>query len=81
METVMNPGVGIRTEDPVDYKHNELPFGKDLHGDALEKALTEMFYDYPTDIVVKKQFAIMFVKLCKKLALSLASAALITMKQ
>ena len=41
-------------KDPVNYKHNELPFGKDLHGDALEKALTEIFYDYSTDIVVKK---------------------------
>ena len=31
-------------KDPVNYKHNELPFGKDLHGDALEKVLNENFF-------------------------------------
>ena len=39
---------------PDSYKHNDLPFGKDLHGDELEKALTQVFDDYSTDIVVKK---------------------------
>ena len=41
-------------KDPITYRHNELPFGKDLHGDDLEKALTKVFEDYSTDIVVKK---------------------------
>ena len=39
---------------PDSYKHNDLPFGKDLRGDELEKALTQVFDDYSTDIVVKK---------------------------
>ena len=38
---------GQYRKDPASYKHRELPFGKDLHGDELEKALT-------TDVVVKK---------------------------
>ena len=41
-------------EDPASYKHNDLPFGKDLHGDELEKALTTVFNEYSTDVVVKK---------------------------
>ena len=41
-------------KDPLTYRHGELPFGKDLHGDDLEKALTKVFEDYSTDIVVKK---------------------------
>lgn len=41
-------------KDPTIYRHSELPFGKDLHGDDLEKALTNVFEDYSTDIVVKK---------------------------
>ncbi|XP_068756051.1 uncharacterized protein [Montipora capricornis] len=36
------------------YRHSELPFGKDLHGDELEKALTSVFNEYSTDVVVKK---------------------------
>ena len=39
---------------PTIYRHSELPFGKDLHGDDLEKALTNVLEDYSTDIVVKK---------------------------
>ena len=41
-------------EDPASYNHNDLPFGKDLHGDELEKALTTVFNEYSTDVVVKK---------------------------
>jgi len=41
-------------QDPASYKHNELPFGQDLHGDELEKALTTVFNEYLTDVVVKK---------------------------
>ena len=41
-------------KDPLSYRHSELPFGKDLYGDALEAALSAIFDDYSTDIVVKK---------------------------
>ena len=41
-------------KDPTTYRHSELPFGKDLHGDSLEEALTAVFDDYSTDVVVKK---------------------------
>ena len=41
-------------KDPLSYRHSELPFGKDLYGDALEAALNAIFDDYSTDIVVKK---------------------------
>ena len=41
-------------QNPESYKHNELPFGSDLHGDELEKALTLVFNEYSTDVVVKK---------------------------
>ena len=40
--------------NPVGYKHSELPFGKDLFGDKLEKALTAIFEEYSTDVVIKK---------------------------
>ena len=41
-------------KDPTTYRHSELPFGKDLYGNALETALKSIFDDYSTDIVVKK---------------------------
>ncbi|XP_078380315.1 uncharacterized protein LOC144663289 [Oculina patagonica] len=41
-------------KDPTSYRHSELPFGKDLYGDALEAALNAIFDDYSTDIVVKE---------------------------
>ena len=41
-------------QNPESYKYNELPFGSDLHGDELEKALTLVFNEYSTDVVVKK---------------------------
>ena len=36
------------------YKHTELPNGKSLHGEPLKNALTNIFSEYATDIVVKK---------------------------
>ena len=36
------------------YKHTDLPNGKDLHGEPLKNALTSIFSEYSTDIVVKK---------------------------
>ena len=41
-------------QNPENCKHNELPFGNDLHGDELERALTTIFNEYSTDVVVKK---------------------------
>ena len=40
--------------NPESYKHNELPFGNDLHGSELEKALSLVFNEYSTDVVAKK---------------------------
>ena len=40
--------------DPTSYRHSELSFGKDLHGDSLEEGLTAVFDNYSTDVVVKK---------------------------
>ena len=41
-------------QNPAGYKHTDLPNGKDLFGDSLKKALTDIFDEYSTDIVVKK---------------------------
>ena len=39
---------------PEGYKHTELPNGKSLNGEPLKNALTNIFSEYATDIVVKK---------------------------
>ena len=41
-------------QNPAAYKHTELPHGKDLFGDSLKKALTDILDEYSTDIVVNK---------------------------
>lgn len=41
-------------KDPLNYKHSDLPYGKDLFGDELRKAVTTIFDEYCTDIVVAK---------------------------
>ena len=41
-------------QNPPAYKHTELPYGKDLFGDSLKKALTDILDEYSTDIVVNK---------------------------
>ena len=41
-------------QNPAAYKHTELPYGKDLFGDSLKKALTDILDAYSTDIVVNK---------------------------
>ena len=41
-------------KDPTNYKHFDLPYGKDLYGDDLRKALERTFDEYCTDIVVAK---------------------------
>ena len=41
-------------QNPTTYKHTDLPNGKDLHGESLKKALTEILDEYSTDIVVSK---------------------------
>lgn len=44
---------GLKT-DPASYKHNDLPYGKDLHGEKLQSALNNIFKDNCTDAVVEK---------------------------
>ena len=41
-------------QNPAGYKHTDLPHGKDLFGDSLKKALSDIFEEYSTDIVVNK---------------------------
>lgn len=41
-------------KDPTNYKHSDLPYGKDLYSDDLRKALEKIFDEYCTDIVVAK---------------------------
>ena len=41
-------------ENPATYTHNDLPHGKDLHGEQLKKVLTELFNEYCTDTVISK---------------------------
>ena len=41
-------------EDPISYKHRDLPHGKDLFGLELRKSLENLFNEYCTDAVVKK---------------------------
>ena len=41
-------------QDPINYKHSDLPFGKDLFGDQLRKSIQAIFDEYCTDLVVKK---------------------------
>lgn len=40
--------------DPASYKHKDLPYGKDLHGEKLQSALNNIFKDYCTDAVAEK---------------------------
>ncbi len=41
-------------KDNINYKHRELPFGKDLVGENLRKSLDEVFELYSSETVVKK---------------------------
>ena len=41
-------------QDPLNYKHSDLPYGKDLFGDELRKSVQTIFDDYCTDLVVEK---------------------------
>jgi len=41
-------------KDRINYKHSDLPYGKDFYGDDLRKALERIFDEYCTDIVVAK---------------------------
>ena len=41
-------------QNPVAYKHTDLPNGKDLFGDSLKIALSDILDEYSTDIVVNK---------------------------
>ena len=41
-------------QDPVNYMHNELPHGKDLHGASLKQALQTLFDEYASETVTAK---------------------------
>ena len=41
-------------KDPENYNHKDLPYGKDLHGDNLNSALTSLFGEYSIDTVIRK---------------------------
>ena len=41
-------------QDPLNYKHSDLPYGKDLFRDQLQKSVQAIFDEYCTDLVVKK---------------------------
>ena len=41
-------------QNPAVYKHTDLPNGKDIIGDSLKKALSDILDEYSTDIVVNK---------------------------
>ena len=43
-------------QDPLNYKHSDLPYGKDLFGDQLRKSIQAIFDEYCTVLVVKKTF-------------------------
>ena len=45
---------GVVSSNPVAYKHTDLPNGKDLFGDSLKIALSDILDEYSTDIVVNK---------------------------
>ena len=40
-------------KDPDNYRHKDLPHGKNLHGPQLRTALENLFSEYSTDIVIK----------------------------
>ena len=41
-------------QNPAAHKHTDLPYGKDLFGDSLKKALIDILEKYSTDIAVNK---------------------------
>ena len=41
-------------QSPSGYKHSDLPYGKDLYGEPLQKALMELMSEYTTDVVISK---------------------------
>ena len=41
-------------QDATGYRYTYLPYGKNLHGDALQDALEELFSEYYNDEMVKK---------------------------
>ena len=40
--------------DPISYRHKDLPYGKDLYGEKLQSALNNIFNDYCTNAVAEK---------------------------
>ena len=52
--SMCNPSWCGYKQSPCGYKHSDLPYGKDLHGEPLQKALTELMSEYTTDVVINK---------------------------
>ncbi|XP_067023731.1 uncharacterized protein [Acropora muricata] len=41
-------------QNPAEYTHHELPYGKDLHGSSLQQALQDLFSEYASPTVASK---------------------------
>lgn len=41
-------------QNPAEYTHHELPYGKDLHGSSLQQALQDLFSEYASSTVASK---------------------------
>ena len=52
--SLCNPSWCGYKQSPCGYKHSDLPYGKDLDGEPLQKALTELMSEDTTDVVINK---------------------------
>ncbi|XP_031570272.1 uncharacterized protein LOC116304652 [Actinia tenebrosa] len=43
-----------RAQNDDNYKHSDLPYGKDLYGEEIKTALARIFDEYCTDLVIQK---------------------------
>ena len=41
-------------QNPAEYTHHELPYGKDLHGSSLQQAMQDLFSEYASPTVASK---------------------------
>ena len=46
--------VSLHNHSPTEYTHQELPYGKDLHGSCLQQALQDLFSEYASPTVASK---------------------------
>ena len=52
-------------KNPEEYRHKDLPNGKDLQGENLRTVLTDLFKVYASDLVVNKLVAMLLRKLTR----------------